>query len=262
MHLERVTCEPPGSCRPVALLFVHGAWHGAWCWREHFLPYFARHGYRSHAFDLRGHGGSDGGERLRRTGIAHYVADVDRVVRELDAPPVIIGHSMGGFVVQKYLEAHRAPAAVLLASVPPSGGMRAVMRLLRRHPLAVLKANATMTLYHVISKPHLAREAFFSHDMADKKLQAYSSMLQNESYRAFLNMLAFGLPRPQRVRTPMLVLGAERDTFFTRKEVEDTGRAYGTTATFFRMAHDMMLEDGWRDVADHIMDWLDTTLPN
>ena len=29
-----------GSCseaHPVPLLFVHGSWHGAWCWDEHFL---------------------------------------------------------------------------------------------------------------------------------------------------------------------------------------------------------------------------------
>ena len=27
------------------LLFVHGAWHGAWCWAEHFLDFFAAQGY-------------------------------------------------------------------------------------------------------------------------------------------------------------------------------------------------------------------------
>jgi hypothetical protein len=35
-----------------------------------------------------------------------------------------------------------------------------------------------------------------------------------------------------------------------------TARAYGTEAVFFPMAHNMMLEDGWQDVADHIIRWL------
>ncbi len=33
-----------GSCsqaHPVPLLFVHGGWHGAWCWDDHFLDFFA-----------------------------------------------------------------------------------------------------------------------------------------------------------------------------------------------------------------------------
>jgi pimeloyl-ACP methyl ester carboxylesterase len=39
-----------GSCseaHPPPLLFVHGSWHGAWCWAEHFLDFFADKGYRA-----------------------------------------------------------------------------------------------------------------------------------------------------------------------------------------------------------------------
>ena len=104
MHLEVVTYEPKTGTRSTPLLFVHGAWHGAWCWAEYFLPYFAEHGYTSHALDLRGHGKSEGANRLRWTGITHYVSDVEHVVDQLDKAPVLIGHSMGGLVVQKYLE--------------------------------------------------------------------------------------------------------------------------------------------------------------
>jgi len=121
MKLE-VIHEAP-KCQPHAtpLIFVHGKWHAAWCWAEHFLPYFAEHGYISYALSLRGHGESEGHERLRWTSIADYVADVTQVADLMNTSPVIIGHSMGGFVTQKYLEIHPAPAAVLLTSLPPSG---------------------------------------------------------------------------------------------------------------------------------------------
>jgi pimeloyl-ACP methyl ester carboxylesterase len=46
------------SDRPTPLLFVHGAWHGAWCWDEYFLDFFAGRGYRALAVSLRGHGNS------------------------------------------------------------------------------------------------------------------------------------------------------------------------------------------------------------
>ena len=48
-----------GSCseaHPAPLLFVHGSWHGAWCWDEHLLDFFADKGYRAVALSLRGHG--------------------------------------------------------------------------------------------------------------------------------------------------------------------------------------------------------------
>jgi hypothetical protein len=119
--------------------------------------------------------------------------------------------------------------------------------------LAFLKASATFSLYPLVSTPALARGAFYSKDIQHARLRTYAVRLQDESYLAFLGIL--GLKR-QRARTPTLVLGADRDTFFTRGEVEATARAYGTEATFFPMAHNMMLEDGWPAVADHILGWL------
>lgn len=260
MHLELLSRVPDTSVmdtHDTPLLFVHGAWHGAWCWAEHFLPYFAWHGYAAYAFDQRGHGKSEGTNRLRWSSISSYVADVEQIIRQLERPPVLIGHSMGGMVVQKYLEKHTLPGAVLLASAPPSGVLRTTLRIAIHHPLEFTKANATMRLYPIIETPQLSREAFFSEDMPGEKVQAYFARMQDESYRAFLDMIVFGLPRPKRVKTPVLVLGGEKDTIFNRKEVKATARAYHTQATFYPMAHDMMLEAGWQDVADHILRWLD-----
>src|SRR5262249_37877386 len=102
------------------LLFIHGMLHGAWCWDVHFLDYFTRHGFDAHAVNLRGHGASEGRDTLRWTRIADFVEDVGAAVSGLSSPPVLIGHSMGGFVVQKYLEQHDMPGAVLLSSPAPS----------------------------------------------------------------------------------------------------------------------------------------------
>ena len=99
--LELISRQPSGKTHRTPLLFVHGAWHAAWCWDEHFLPYFAAHGYEAHAVSLRGHGSSPGPKRLSWVSTADYVADVAATVQQFAVPPVIIGHSMGGFVVQK-----------------------------------------------------------------------------------------------------------------------------------------------------------------
>ncbi|HLI09669.1 MAG TPA: alpha/beta fold hydrolase [Ktedonobacteraceae bacterium] len=257
MHLETLVQQSDANAHATPLLFVHGAWHGAWCWSEHFLPYFAQHGYICYAFDLRGHGKSAGRNGLRWTGIEHYVADVAQVASKLETPPVLIGHSMGGLVVQKYLETHQAPAAVLLASVPPGGVFRTTLSIARRHPWPFLKANLTLRLYPIIGTSQLTHEAFFSPTMSEEQVRTYFAQVQDESYRAFIDMMMLSLPHPKRVKTPMLVLGGAKDTIFTRKEVQATARAYHTQAVIFPdMAHDLMLEPGWQAVADHILNWL------
>ena len=257
MKLELIHEAP--KCQPHAtpLLFVHGKWHAAWCWAEHFLPYFAEHGYISYALSLRGHGESEGHERLRWTSIADYVADVTQVADLMNTSPVIIGHSMGGFVTQKYLEIHPAPAAVLLTSLPPSGLWSGMWQIFRRHPGVVLETLITQRFTPAVRTPALVREFLFSAEMPAEKVAAYHRRLQDESFRAGLDELGLNLVRPKRIRTPLLVIGAQNDTVILPKYVHATARTYGTTAKIFpEMAHDVMLEAGWHAVADHILEFL------
>ena len=258
MELEIIKKKPKSNPRSTPVLFVHGAWHGRWCWEEYFLPYFAEKGYTSYAVDLRGHGSSQSPARFCWTRINDYVADVAQVVEQLPELPVLVGHSMGGLVVQKYLEENTVPAAVLLASVPVHGVLRTALRICMRHPLAFLKTNLTWKLYPIIGKPSLTREAFFSENISPEKLDKYFRQMQDESYLAFLDMMVFNLPNPNKVNTDLLILGAQNDAIFYPSEIEATAAAYDRDCAIFSdMAHDMMLEDKWQDVADTILNWLE-----
>lgn len=258
MKLEVIRSEPAGTTRPTPILAVHGAWQAAWYWEENFIPYFNRAGFAVCAVSLRGHGGSEGREKLRWTRVADYVEDVASVAADLPTPPIIIGHSMGGLVVQKYLERYPAAASVLLASVPPAGVLATALRIARRHFGTFLKVNLTLSLYPFIETPALAQELLFSATMPQEQVLSYFPRLQDESYGAFLDMMVFNLPKPKRVRVPLLVLGAADDRIFYPYEVQATARAYGTTATIFPdMAHEMMLEAGWEAAAERILAWLE-----
>ena len=257
MKLDIVKADPASRVRSTPVLFVHGMSHAAWCWAENFLPYFAQHGYVSHALSLRGHGGSEGRERLRWTSLDEYISDVEQVADQMERPPILVGHSMGGMIVQKYLELHEAPAAVLLASAPPRGVLQATLRVALRHPLVFMKANFMMSMHPMVSSPQLVQEALFSADMPEDQVMSYFSRMQDESYRAYLDMMGLSLPRPERVKTPVLVTGAADDRLISPREVEATARAYHTQAVMFPcMAHDMMLEAGWKAVADQMLGWL------
>ncbi len=256
MNLE-VIADTTNAVHPTPILFVHGAWHGAWCW-EKFQPYFALHGYASYAVSLRGHGASDGREKIRWHSAARgYVADLARVARSLPRPPLIIGHSMGGYVAQKYLEKNSAAACVLLATIPVSGIIGLATRFALRHPWQFIKSQALMSPWHAIETPELMQDAFFSPEVAQHEIEHHYSRMQEESFRVQMETLFFSLPRPERVKTPVLVLGAANDRVFSVAEQKATARAYGTKAEIFpHMAHDMMLEPGWQVVADRILTWL------
>ena len=257
MKLEIISKLPVERRHPTPLLFIHGMFHGAWCWDVHFLEYFTQPGFAAHAVDLRGHGGSEGREKLRWARIADYVDDVANAVRQLPSPPVLIGHSMGGFVIQKFLEDHDAPGAVLLSSPPPDGLVGTMLRIARRRPLAFAKANLTLSLLPVIATAQLAREAFFSADFPDDELRGYWKLMQDESYVALLDMVALNRPKAVKVKTPLLVLVAGRDNMLAPSEIEATARAYDTQSEIIPdVAHNSMLELRWQTVAERILLWL------
>jgi pimeloyl-ACP methyl ester carboxylesterase len=257
MKLEILSQYPSDGTQPTPLLFIHGSMHGAWCWQAHFLDFFAQHGYAAHAVNLRGHGNSDGRENLRWTRISDYVEDLAEAAGQLPSPPVLIGHSMGGFIIQKYLETHDATGAVLLSSPPPAGLLGTVLRIARRQPLAFAKSSLTLSLLPVIATPQLARQAFFSEDLPEDQLRAYWKRMQEESYMAFLDMVALDLPKPEKRNTPLLVLGVGRDNMIKPAEIEALAGAYHTQAEFIPdVAHNSMLELGWQAVAERILVWL------
>lgn len=244
------------------LLFIHGAFTGAWCWDEYFLPYLASQGYPAYALSLRGHGKSQG--HLYTASLANYVADVTHVIEALalDQPPVLIGHSMGGMVVQKYIERHPVQAAVLMNSVPPNGLACSLMYMSLTDPLLLYQLNLIQNVNPLFSNPNVMRRALFSPDFPDEKLARFLQNSQGESARISLDLLGWDLPNPfNRPKVNMLVLGAENDAFFPPSIVKLTATVYQAQLHIFeKIAHAMMLENNWQKVADYLVNWLDAVV--
>ena len=255
-RLEIIEAGPPGGATGRPLLFVHGAFAGAWCWGEHFLPYFAQQGFRACAVSLRGHGGSPGREQLGWLSIGDYVEDLQHAIDTVGDDPILVGHSMGGFVVQKYLERAAAPAVVLMGSVPPQGLLPASLTLAVSNPGLFADLNGMIQLGR--ASLETIQHTLFAGPVALDDLQTYSRLLQPESQRAIWDMSLFDLPQLWRMRRPpMLVLGAERDMLVPQSQVELAARFYNTQAeTFPGMGHVMMLEAGWQKPADRIIEWV------
>jgi pimeloyl-ACP methyl ester carboxylesterase len=79
---------------PPAVVLVHDAWHGAWCW-EPAIAELAAAGITALAIDLPGHG-DDPGPMGDLHGDATHVSSV---LDSLDGPVVLAGHAYGGAVI-------------------------------------------------------------------------------------------------------------------------------------------------------------------
>jgi pimeloyl-ACP methyl ester carboxylesterase len=102
------------------VVFVHGAFCGGWAFDAFREPFEAR-GFETHAPNLPHHERGADLEQLAQAGLREYANATAHYIRELRAPPVLVGHSLGGLVIQ--LAAMHAPAAglVLLAPSAPWG---------------------------------------------------------------------------------------------------------------------------------------------
>jgi pimeloyl-ACP methyl ester carboxylesterase len=253
--LELIDKGSTTEAHPSPMLFVHGGMHAAWCWDEHFLDYFASQGFRAAAVSFRAHGGSGSDKPLKKLTIADYVQDVHAAAQRLGTPPIVVGHSLGGFTLQHYLMRHHAPAGVLMASLPPKGVRGSARRAILHHPWISLRANAFGESKEIFTRR--PREALFSRDTPQDVVDATAARCENESIRASFIDAGLRLPKPALVSTPLLVLGAEEDGMVSAAEVRATARAYGTSAEMFpNMGHNMMVDLGWWDVAERIRGWL------
>ena len=263
MHLEILQSQPSQPTHKKPILFIHGAFAGAWCWEEYFLPYFASQGYPAYALSLRGHGESEGIENLAFTSLDNYISDVRSAVEIIGAEPILVGHSMGGMIIQKYLEKYASPAAVLMNSVPPTGLWTTIFYMAWSDPMLFSQLFLLQNLSPRFATPSAVKHALLSEDVSDDKLDKFFHHVQGESQRVMLDMMGLNLPHLAfKGPIPLLVLGAEKDAFLPPSVVEWTGHLYDAPSHVFpKTAHAMMLENNWKEVADYIITWLEKTIP-
>ena len=255
--LEVLHREPVGKKTGKTLLFIHGVGHGAWCW-EKYMDYFSEAGYDCYALSLRGHCGSKGHLLLNTFTIDDYVEDVYQTVQKLGEKPILVGHSMGGEIIQKYFLKYQdtISGAVLLAS-SPVGGMRIWPDVLSMVPVAPQFLLCVLAMYGLIRPPGLIKKALFLNGrLSEEEVARYAPNFCPES------LLAMALPvffhyKPANVNIPVLVLGSDADLFFPMRAQKRNAKAYNVEPVMLpNMCHDMMLDPEWEKGAEEILKFL------
>jgi pimeloyl-ACP methyl ester carboxylesterase len=259
MKLETIIESSKTNISKGQIVLIHGACMGAWCWSDNFLPWFTADGYDVHAISLRNHAGSEKKGSLRFKSVKEYVEDLRQVIQTLPGPVFLIGHSMGGFTIQHYLTDPdpRVQKAVLLCSSPPQGNMGIIPRLLKDLPIPFLKANLQLSWKPVFKENAHARKVMFSEEYPEIKLEKAVGQMQDESFLAFLEMTALNLPDYKKVKTPLMIIGGEKDYLIPEKATRKMADLYKTEAYIVKNApHNIMMESGWENVAEKISTFL------
>lgn len=266
MNSRRLCIHPSLSAAPgrnPPLLFVHGGYTHSACWGYHFIPYFQRNGHDCFALDLSGHGDSEGRQRLDTFGLDDFIQDLAQAVNTLEQLPVLIGHSMGALIAQRYLEKGAAAGVALLSSVPPSGTAGTAMRLAFSTPdfpsalTRVLDNDTNEQALEILAR------VFFSPDTDRRTLARYLPALQTESTRAVIEMLTPSFWSPQiQPAIPALVMGGAEDAVFPPSLLRFTASAWHTQAHIVPGAgHMLMLDPHWETAAKTLLVWL-RNVPN
>ncbi|MEV0898092.1 alpha/beta hydrolase [Actinoplanes sp. NPDC049802] len=231
---EVVSLLPDDDDGRPPLLFVPGLGHGARPFAEHWLGHAASRGFPAHAVTPRA-----GGD-LRAQ--AH---DVVQVAASLPRRTVLIGHGTGARVVARALGRYPARAAVLVA--PVLDGWAALGAALRNNPAGTVPALVGGRLRFS------ARQLFGASVPAEEA----AAHLERIGARPRADLFARAdLPDPVG-GPPVLVVGSPDDPVVPRAALDRAAARYGGAPLLFPgMGHYLMLEAGWAEPIDAVLDWL------
>lgn len=270
VHHQSAQGSPKGS-----IIFVHGICHGAWCF-EKFMEYFSEHGYECFALNLRGHGDNTR-KGLTFATLSQYMSDVARCINFCSAymrdkgiteKPFLLGHSMGGAVVQKYMKNHFDEVKGTILFAPATAKrmpwIHTILGIKKENlRIAVIKA-----LGFKVSDEQIARSAFFDNRIkSHEDIRRYNSRLHRESYVIlFISLYLPYYSGKYNGNIPILVIGSYADSYFPEESLKRTAEVYGCTQNGTRnqlvilpdLCHDMMLDtDQWEDSANAVLKFME-----
>jgi len=190
------------------MVLINGLWMTALSW-ELWVKHYSDKGYCVLARSWPGMEGDI--EQLRRDptsfatlGLSDVVDHYEQIIRELETPPIIIGHGFGGLVTQILLDRGWGAAGVGIASAPVKG--------IARLPLSVLKLAFSVLGKSLSNKTASLTAEQFHHAFAN-------SLTETESLDAFKR---YTVPAPSRVLLQTAFANFTRHTAITVNFRNDT----------------------------------------
>jgi alpha-beta hydrolase superfamily lysophospholipase len=258
--------------KPDTIVLIHGLYVDSRSW-EGWAERYSKAGYQVLTPSWPGLEG--GVEELRKDptpltklDVTKIVDHYDAIIRGLDSPPIIMGHSLGGTVTQLLLDRGLGAVGVGIEAATVKG----ILDL----PLSTLKAS-----FPVLGNPFnrgkatmLSPEQFnygftntFTEAAANAAYERYAIPAAN---RVLFQVAFQNLPGASATkvnfsnpsRAPMLFIAGGEDHIVPAKVNEHMAKKYGKSSgavtevkVYPDRAHFTMIQDGWEEVADYALAW-------
>ena len=250
------------------IVLVPSLWMTALCW-EHWVKHYSDKGYCVVARSWPGMEGDI--EQLRRDpgsfaslGLEDVVNHYEQIIRELETPPIIIGHGFGGLVTQILLDRGWGAAGVAIASAPVKG--------IARLPLSMLKLAFSVLGKSLSNKAasltaQQFRRAFTNSLTESESLDAFnryivpapSRVLLQTAFANFTRHTAITVNFRNDTRAPLLLVAGGKDRVVPTSVVKANFDSYRESKAetdykeFSDQAHFTLLQE--TKVADYALGW-------
>jgi pimeloyl-ACP methyl ester carboxylesterase len=253
------------------IVLIHGMWMTSHSW-EHWIDHYADRGHRAIAPGWPGLDKEP--EEIRRDpsplkglGIKECVDHYEQIIRGLERPPIIIGHSFGGLFTQLLLDRGLGAAGVAICTAPPKGVIVLPPSTLRSAVPGLKNPFKPNGLAHLSPKQFQYR---FTNTIGREESDAiYREQYIPGTNRAFVQdafanlvpnspaKINFGNPS----RPPLLLIFGDKDHIsppaVNKTILKLQRRAPSTTESkeYPGRPHFMAGLDAWEDVADYALNW-------
>lgn len=245
------------------IVFIHGMLVGPACWKG-WVRYFEAAGYRCHALAWPHHEGDPAELRrqhpnpeLGRLTLPDVLAHCERYIAALDERPMLIGHSMGGNIVQLLLQKGLGKAGVAIDSAPAAGVFVLSWSLIRSS-LPLLFGNKHAPYLMTIDQ---WRYAFTNALSVPEQEATYQEQLVPES-RMIIQTASAAKVDFKKARPPLLFIAGGADHFIPPALNLANQRKYQQSSAvtdykeFPGRCHYTLGQPGWEEVADYALAWL------
>jgi pimeloyl-ACP methyl ester carboxylesterase len=253
------------------VMLIHGLWLDPLCW-EHWIERYAAAGHEATAPSWPGM--EVGVEALRQDpspmnglGVVEVADHYEGIIRALDSPPIIMGHSFGGLLVQILLDRGLGSAGVAIHPAPPKGVLRLpVSSLKSAFPVLHNPANRKKTVALTAEQFHYGFTNTMSEPGAHEAYDRYhvpapGRPLFQAATANFTPNAATKVNLANNDRAPLLLIAGSADHTVPAAMTRENHKRYhrSTAVTDYKefegRSHFTIGEPDWETVADHALDW-------
>jgi pimeloyl-ACP methyl ester carboxylesterase len=247
------------------IVFIHGMFQNPKSW-EKWITYFNNQGYDCIApawplhdgvpSDLRNNPPAGLGDLHLQT----IVDEMERVVTALPEKPVLIGHSVGGLIVQLLVQKGLADMGVPIDSVAPNAMLAFDWGFMKNSALIANPFKGNEPFYTDLE----SFQASFCNTMTIEETRiAFEETATNDSRNVLRDSMGeAGQIDADMAHAPLLFIGGEEDQINPYELNQRNAAAYSDEVSivdfkaFPNRGHWICGQPGWEEVATYINEWL------